>query len=71
MGLASGQEHSDLAAGFKFSINWPHEKRHGGMINQMVSSLFRYVPGRGYASFPAHSHAVGRSLNSLLSSTEV
>ncbi len=44
----------------------------GGSINQMVSSPFRYVPRRGYVSFPAQSPS-GRScsMNSLLFSTEV
>jgi len=55
-----------------YGVGRRFEKRHSVMINQMVSSPFRYVPRRGYVSFPAQSPS-GRScsMNSLLFSTEV
>jgi hypothetical protein len=48
------------------------KKRHSVVMNQMVSSRFRYISGQGGAHFPARSLS-GRLRNtiSLLSSTEV
>jgi len=70
--LPGGQEPGNEAAAFRVAAGRASKKRGGAIINQMVSSRFRYVPGKGYASFPARSPR-GRSCSTifLLSSTEV
>ena len=48
------------------------EKRRSAMMNQMVSSSFRYVSGKGDVFFPAHGlSGRSRDMNFLLFSTEV
>jgi hypothetical protein len=37
------------------------EKRHSAMINQMVSSSFRYVSGKGYVFSRHTASTVGRA----------
>jgi hypothetical protein len=70
---AGGQEQGNVAAAFGLAARpWSPKKHHSAIMNQMVSSPFRYVISKGYASFPARSLG-GRSCNTifLLSSTEV
>jgi hypothetical protein len=70
--LAGGQKQSDVAAAFRLAAGRASKKCRSTMINQMVSSLFRYVSNRSRASFPAQAPG-GRSCSKifLLSSTEV
>jgi len=70
--LAGGNEQGNVAAAFRLAVGRASKKGHSVIINQMVSSPFRYVPSRGCASFPAQSLG-GRSCSTifLLSSTEV
>jgi len=70
--LAGGQKQGNVAVAFRLAAGPRSKKGHSTIINQVVSSPFRYVPGRGHASFPAQAPG-GRSCskNFLLSSTEV
>jgi hypothetical protein len=70
--LAGGQKQGDVAAAFGLAAGLASKKRRSAIINQMVSSRFRYVPNRGRASFPAQSPGGwSSSTKFLLSSTEV
>src|SRR5216683_877980 len=59
--LAGSKEQGNVAAAFRLAVGLASKKRSSAIINQMVSSRFRYVPKRGRASFPAQSLAVGRA----------
>lgn len=70
--LTGGKEQGNVAAALRLDAGLASKKRRSAIINQMVSSRFRYVPNKGHASFPAQSPG-GRSCSKifLLSSTEV
>jgi hypothetical protein len=70
--LARCQKQGNAAAAFGLAAGPQSKKCRSAIINQMVSSRFRYVLNRGRASFPAH-RPNGRSCSTifLLSSTEV
>ena len=70
--LAGSKEQGNVAAAFRLAVGLASKKRSSAIINQMVSSRFRYVSSRGHASMPAQSPD-GRSCSTifLLSSTEV
>jgi len=47
------------------------KKRRSAMMNQMVSSSFRYVSGKGYLFSRHTANGRSRDMNFLLFSTEV
>ena len=53
--LARGQKQGNAAAAFELAAGPQSKKCRSEIINQMVSSRFRYVPNKGRASFPAQS----------------
>ena len=69
---AGGQEQGSAAAAFGLAAGLALKKRRSVIINQMVSSRFRYVSSKGYTSLPAQSLG-GRSCSKIFlrSSTEV